>query len=130
MSNIRGMRVLLVEDQLDNQKLFMAFLEYYGVSAYAVRNGEDALHALRESRFHAVLTDIGLPGMDGLTLAQRIIAEHGKQFPVIILSAFGDVSRRLKAHDLGVSSYLLKPIDHQQLKTALEKIAADVSARA
>lgn len=84
-------------------------------------NGRDALNKLKNGNFRLVITDMRMPGMNGLELISTIRLEY-PFIKVIILSGYGEFSYAQQAIKLGVSDYLLKPVDVQELKTALSAI--------
>ncbi len=81
-------------------------------------DGESAVNQVRELRPDLVLMDIRMPGMDGLTAAQSIHQEHGA--PVVLLTAFGDQPLVEQAKEAGVISYLVKPLQENEVTPALE----------
>lgn len=81
-------------------------------------DGESTVNQVRELRPDLVLMDIRMPGMDGLTAAQSIHQEHVA--PVVLLTAFGDQPLVEQAKEAGVTSYLVKPLQENELVPALE----------
>lgn len=84
-------------------------------------NGQQALEEVEKHRPHIVLTDIKMPGMDGLTLAKEIKRRFPSTF-VVIISGFSDFSLAQQAIQYGVFNYLLKPVEEDQLKDTLHDI--------
>jgi signal transduction histidine kinase/CheY-like chemotaxis protein/HPt (histidine-containing phosphotransfer) domain-containing protein len=117
-----GCRVLLAEDHSINQSVAMAMLDELGVAVEPVGDGETALAALRAGHFDAVLMDIQMPGMDGLS-ATRLLKDDPAlcDIPVIALTAHamsGDRERFLHA---GMDDYLTKPLDPARLLQVLRR---------
>ena len=77
-------------------------------------NGEDLLEALNDSRPEIIISDIRMPGMDGLELLQRIHAEH-QNLPIIITTAHSDLDSAVAAYQSGAFEYLPKPFDLEEL---------------
>ena len=77
-------------------------------------NGEDLLKALNDSRPEIIISDIRMPGMDGLELLQRIHAEH-QNLPIIITTAHSDLDSAVAAYQSGAFEYLPKPFDLEEL---------------
>ncbi len=129
-TDLRGVRVLLAEDNSVNAKIAQKLLEKVGVETVWVKDGRQALEAFRASgngKFDAVLMDIRMPEMDGLEAARSIRAldrADAKKVPIVAMSANAfdeDVKASLAA---GMNEHLSKPIDSQILYTALsEQIA-------
>jgi CheY-like chemotaxis protein len=123
MSDLRGMRLLLVDDERDNQQLFTAILEHYGAVVTSARTGADGLRLFREQSFDAIVTDIAMPSMDGLTMVRQMRAlPQGQHMPIFVLTAFSDLPHRLQAHDLGIAHYLVKPIEARRLRDELRAV--------
>jgi two-component system, NtrC family, response regulator GlrR len=111
--------VLLVDDDPDLLKLLSMRLQAAGYGVTAVESGEEALSHLAMNRPQLVLSDVQLPGIDGLKLFDEIRAHH-PALPVILLTAHGTIPDAVEATARGVFTYLTKPFDGKAL---LEKIA-------
>ena len=102
-------RVLVVEDERAQRE---ALAEYLGGLAYtvtAVSSGEEASRHLAASSFHALITDLRLPGMDGLTLIRRA-RELNDEIAVLLITAHASVDSAVEALRIGVQDYLRKPV--------------------
>jgi CheY-like chemotaxis protein len=89
-------------------------------------SGEQALDRLAEEFqpvLIAVLSDINMPGMDGLELLGEI-KERRPDLPVMMVTAYGDDERRRRARELGASEFINKPVDFDQLKESLRQLPA------
>jgi YesN/AraC family two-component response regulator len=84
-------------------------------------DGDDALEMVRANSYHAVLTDVRMPRMDGLTLLRKI-HEEGISVPVILITAYADMDTVVQAMNNGACNFLSKPIRFEELKSAIEKI--------
>lgn len=82
------MKVLLVEDEVELGTALARVLERRGFQVQHRATGHDALQALAQERFEVVVLDLGLPGMDGLQLLQRL-RDHGNTMPVLVLTEIG-----------------------------------------
>lgn len=108
------MRILLVED---DELLGTGICDTLSRARYAiewVRNGAQALAALRQGGIDAAILDLGLPGMDGLDVLRRARAA-GDATPVLILSARDAPGQRVEGLDAGADDYLIKPFDVEEL---------------
>ncbi|MEY2633921.1 MAG: hypothetical protein RIR00_2575 [Pseudomonadota bacterium] len=121
----RRAHILLVEDNLINQKLAVKLLQKFGHTVEAALNGLEALKLLAKARFDLVLMDCQMPEMDGYEATQAIRAGAGgvldPQIPIIALTANameGDLER---AMDCGMNDYVPKPIDASQLAAAIQR---------
>src|SRR5438477_9597026 len=114
--------VLLVDDDPDLLKLISLRLTSAGYRVRTADSGETALAALAVARPAAVITDLKMPGIDGLALFDAIHRQH-PALPVIILTAHGTIPEAVSATQRGVFGFLTKPFDSQEL---LQKVAAAV----
>ena len=125
---LRGLRILLAEDNDVSRILAVALLEERGHSVVAVENGAKALEVLAEDSFDAVLMDARMPGMDGEEATRKIrggeVLGVDRHIPIIALTAHalrGDRERFLAA---GMDDYIAKPFDTDELEGALGRIAS------
>ena len=118
-----GADVLLVDDDPDLLKLITLRLTSAGYRVRTADSGETALAALAVARPAAVVTDLKMPGIDGLALFDAIHRQH-PTLPVIILTAHGTIPEAVSATQRGVFGFLTKPFDSQEL---LQKVANAVS---
>jgi PAS domain S-box-containing protein len=123
---LRGMRILLAEDNLVNQKLAMRLLQKLGADVRVVNNGIAVLQALREADFDAVLMDCQMPQMDGYEATRQLRrgerSVRNPQIPVIALTAHAMATDRAKCLAAGMNDYLTKPINPAHLRQALTKV--------
>lgn len=105
-------RILVVDDHPTNRKLVCDLLDWFGYQVSQAADAEQALDAVRDCRPDLILMDIGLPGMDGLTLTRHLKADEAtRQIRILALTAFamkGDQQRALAA---GCDGYVAKPIN-------------------
>src|ERR1700752_1786826 len=115
--------ILLVDDDPDLLRLISLRLMSAGYRVRTADSGETALAALAITRPGTVITDMRMPGIDGLQLFEAIHRQH-PAMPVIILTAHGTIPEAVSATQRGVFGFLTKPFDSQEL---LQKVAAAVS---
>jgi two-component system response regulator GlrR len=118
--NPAGARILLVDDDADLLRLLSMRLSAAGYRVDAAESAEAALDQLALARPQLVISDVQLPGLDGLALFDRIRARH-PALPVILLTAHGTIPDAVEATARGVFTYLTKPFDGRAL---LETVAA------
>jgi two-component system response regulator GlrR len=119
MSDSSAPHLLVVDDDADMLRLLTMRLTAAGYRVTAVTSAEAALTQLHIERPQLVLSDVRLPGKDGLELFDEIRAQH-PSLPVILLTAHGTIPDAVEATERGVFTYLTKPFDGKGL---LEKIA-------
>jgi CheY-like chemotaxis protein len=120
--------ILVVDDEPDVALLFrQCFRRETRAGTYVMHfanSGEDALHLLGAGiELHLILSDINMPGMDGLTL----LGEIKKRFPtlpVMMVTAYDDDERKRRASDLGAREFLAKPVDFNHLRAQLVQLQA------
>jgi len=108
------MRILVVEDERDMNRLIVKMLSKAGYSVDGCFDGEDALEHLLGAEYDAILLDVMLPKLDGYSLLKRLRAQ-GSDTPVLFLTARDAVADRVKGLDLGADDYLVKPFDFDEL---------------
>lgn len=108
------MRILLAEDEVSLARAIIRILEKNNYSAEAVHNGMDALGYLETGNYDAAILDVMMPGMDGITVLQKLRSQ-GNLIPVIILTAKSEVDDKVLGLDSGANDYLTKPFDAKEL---------------
>ena len=108
------MRILVVEDAKDLNRLIVKTLQKAGYSVDGCFNGEDAMAHLDGAEYDVVLLDVMMPKMDGYECLRRM-RERGVDAPVLFLTAKDAVADRVKGLDLGADDYLVKPFDFDEL---------------
>ncbi|MBB1073197.1 PAS domain S-box protein [Rhodoferax sp. 4810] len=120
-SNLVGKRILVAEDNLINQQVIQGILNLSGIDVDVVNNGQDALNRLELTSYDAVLMDIHMPEMDGLTATQKIRQQAAfAALPIIALTASVTLEEREQAFACGVNAILAKPINLEELHTTLQ----------
>ena len=119
--------ILVVDDEPDVAELFrQQFRREARAGTYAMhfaQSGESALEKLDdgiEPQLIVILSDINMPGMDGLSLLNRI-KQRWPEIPVMMVTAYGDDERRRRASEFGAAEFLTKPVDFGLLKRQLQQ---------
>jgi len=114
--------LLVVDDDIQMLSALEAALRHKGHTVETASNGIDAVSKLANSvePVQAVITDLKMPGMDGVELVHHV-RRTDSAIPVIVLSAFGTVQTAVEAMKAGASDFLVKPFSHQALDTVLSK---------
>ena len=110
-------RVLVVDDDPVVGKSFERVLSPKGYAVIAAADGAEALDKLARERYDVVFTDIRMPDMDGLEVAQRIKAAN-PWLPVVIVTGYGSEANEIKARQIGVSRFLHKPLTPELIEAS------------
>ncbi|MGD9181437.1 MAG: response regulator, partial [Desulfobacterales bacterium] len=128
LKHIQGARLLLVEDNEINQQVAKEILEGAGLNISIANNGQEAVDAVKENNYDAVLMDVQMPVMDGYTATKTIrkwesgMRNKGKaQIPIIAMTAHAMAGDEDKSLQAGMNGHVTKPIDPDQLFATLQK---------
>ena len=122
---LRGVRVLVVDDEADARTTVELVLKQYGAVVVAVESAAEALDALEREPIDALLSDLAMPGEDGFSLIRKVRArasERGARLPAAALSAYVRAEERAEAALAGFDLHLPKPIEPIALAGALERL--------
>ena len=112
--------VLVVDDEQRLRDVLMRGIRQMGYDCHGSPTGEDALRTMRERAFGVVIVDLNLPGIDGMTLFEKL--RHGwPAVQVIVLTGFGDLDTAKQAIHLDVVDFLTKPTHLGELEQALSR---------
>ena len=116
------MRILIVEDQPEILQNIADYLELKGYLVDCAYDGLGGLHLALTQPFDLIILDIMLPGMDGITVCQRLRQEARLQTPIIMLTARDSVVDKLTGFQAGADDYLVKPFSLPELHTRVEAV--------
>jgi CheY-like chemotaxis protein len=124
---IGGRRVLVAEDNAVNAMLIRELLQRRGFAVREVTSGEDALEAAKRERFDLILTDIHMPGLDGIETARRLraretAADSTMRTPIVALTADAVETGKVACQDAGMDGFLTKPVDPAELDAMIENL--------
>jgi DNA-binding response OmpR family regulator len=122
------MRVLVIEDHRDIAENIREYLETKSYEVEIANSGEDGLRRLAANRFDAVVLDLVLPGVDGLTLCRRLRADFQSQTPVLMLTAKDLVSDKITGFEAGADDYMVKPFSLLELEARLKALLRRTTA--
>ena len=112
--------ILIVEDEAKMRRLLELNLGEDGFTTFSAEDAETGLKLLRENTIDLVLTDLKLPGMNGLEFLQTI-KRHNAALPVVVMTAFGSVETAVEAMKAGASDYVLKPFSLTEMRMVIHK---------
>lgn len=127
------LRILLVEDNMVNQKLVLRLLENSGYRADAVVNGKEAIDTLEKESYDIVLMDIQMPIMGGIEATRKIRSADSNvlnsDIPIVAMTAHAMAGDREKCFNAGMSAYVSKPIKPEKLFEAIESQIKNASSK-
>lgn len=123
------MRILIIEDDPTIAANLYDFLEARGHSIDAASDGVTGLHLAVSQPFDAIVLDIGLPGMDGLTLARKLREEAHIEVPILMLTARDTLEDKLEGFARGADDYLVKPFLLKEVEARLAAMHRRSSGR-
>ncbi|HEY8611443.1 MAG TPA: response regulator transcription factor [Roseomonas sp.] len=123
------MRILLIEDDVATADYVAKGLGEEGQVVDVAHNGRDGLFLALNEPFDVIVTDRMLPGPDGLTIL-RALRASGISTPVLVLTALGEVDRKVEGLDAGADDYLAKPFAFAELRARIRALARRPAAQA
>jgi CheY-like chemotaxis protein len=119
---IKGARVLVVDDEIDARALLKRILEDARAIVTVAESAEEAIELLKAGNFEVLVSDIAMPGEDGYSLIKRVRslgAASGGDIPAIALTAYARVEDRIKAVAAGFQMHVAKPVETIELITMI-----------
>ena len=123
LPRLKGLRVLVVDDQTDSRELLAALLERQGAQVVTCDGALAALETLKTGTFHLLVADIAMPGVDGYGLIARARAAR-QGIPAIAVSAYARLEDRVRALSCGYNDYCAKPVDAAELLAVVQRVIA------
>ncbi len=112
-------RVLVADDEANMRRVLEAILRREGYDVITAANGEEALGGMNRG-VHTVITDLKMPGLDGMQLLKKLSADY-PDVPVVMITAHGSVESAVEAVKLGAFDYLEKPFEQEQIRQVVAK---------
>ncbi|MDZ8263825.1 protein kinase domain-containing protein [Nostoc sp. ChiQUE01b] len=129
-SPLSGLEILVVDDDADMREFLPFMLEQYGATVTVVTSAIEALTALSQSQPNLIISDIGMPEMDGYMLMRQIRSlkpEQGGTIPAIALTAYAGEMDRQQAIAVGFQQHISKPVDPEELVKAIASLVPDLA---
>ncbi len=124
--SLDGLRVLIVDDELDARELVTTMLERCGAKVFAAASASEALEYLESWKPSVLIADIGMPGEDGYDLIRKVrdlSKERGGHTPALALTAYARTEDRVRALSAGYQVHLSKPVDRLELAAVVARLA-------
>ncbi|MBA3457693.1 MAG: response regulator [Deltaproteobacteria bacterium] len=123
---LEGLSILVVDDDEDAREVIKELLQQCEISVTLASSGEDGLRAIAKARPDILISDIGMPGLDGyefITRVRALAVDAGGQVPAIALTAFGRTQDRMRALGAGFNNHVPKPVEAMELLAVLSSLA-------
>jgi putative two-component system response regulator len=120
MEEIRQKTVLIVEDDIDYGEMLEYALTHLKYKVYLSYSATGGLDIVRQKKLDIIITDLKMPGMSGLELAQRIMKMY-LDIPIVLITGMNDLSLVKTALEIGVSDYIIKPVSIDELPVVIER---------
>jgi CheY-like chemotaxis protein len=126
-SPLLGMTILIVDDEPDILEITELILSHYQAEVIAVASAAEGVVQMQQNRFDIIISDIGMPHMDGYQFIQevrKLPLHQGGQTPAIAMTAFNRPADLTRATEAGFQSHLSKPVDLQVLLDRVMRLSA------
>src|SRR6186713_1057849 len=117
---LEGKQVLVVDDEPNLRRVLSAQLSRDGYDVHTAEDGAQALAVLAEHHIDLVITDLKMPGVDGMELLRQSL-KLDSELPVVMITAHGTVDNAVEALKLGAFDYITKPFDQGEVRTIVRK---------
>jgi two-component system, chemotaxis family, chemotaxis protein CheY len=119
-------RILIVDDVTPIRDIVISILQKRGHRIFEAKSGDEALSIAREKKVHMVLTDVNMPGMDGISMIERMRGlENYKSVPIVVLAKDAKDSNIERAKAAGAIDWVSKPFTEDSLVNKVNQILVD-----
>ncbi|MET0385847.1 MAG: ATP-binding protein [Polyangiales bacterium] len=132
-AELKGLHVLVTDDEPETRELIRYLLEQCETRVTTAASAEEALQCMERETFDVLISDIGMPDMDGYALIRRVrtlTPERGGRMPAVALTAYARAEDRTKALRAGFTMHLAKPIEPSELLAVVAVVVSQVGVRA
>jgi CheY-like chemotaxis protein len=125
LAKLRGLRVLIVDDNPDSREVLRAFCDYYGAEVIQSRSGREAFDFFKRGKPDVVVTDIAMPQWSGYHLLRkirRLPGRFGGRTPIVAVTAYKEFHDETRARGAGFDAWLTKPLDIPVLIQTIQRL--------
>jgi len=127
LNEIPTRRILVVDDNADSAETMALLLKMSGHEVIIAHDGESTLEAASKHRPEIILLDVGLPGMHGYEVAQRLrTLPENENLVIVALTGYGQEQDRQRALEAGFDYYFVKPVDFSKLESLVKDLSRDL----
>lgn len=120
---MNGKTVLIVDDAASIRATVSIALQGAGYQVIEASDGNDALAKIANKRVHLIISDVNMPGMDGITLLKRLKEQAATKFvPVIMLTTEGSDDKKMQGRDAGARAWIVKPFNPAKMLDAVSRL--------
>ena len=117
---------MLIDDVASIRSIVASMLQKRGHRLFLAASGEEAIEIAKTKRMHLAITDVNMPGMDGLTLIRHLRTfEHLKETPIVVLAKGASDTNIEKAKAVGANDWIAKPFTEESLNNKINQILVD-----
>ena len=113
-------RILIVDDEKKMRRILQIILKDQGYKIDLAQDGNEAWQHFQRTSYDLVITDLKMPGRDGMELL-RLINKKNSDVPVIVITAYGSVESAVKAIKAGAFDYITKPFENEEIRIIVSK---------
>ncbi|MDT8423873.1 MAG: response regulator [Desulfuromonadales bacterium] len=121
MAQLQFHNILVLDDEENSRVVLCKLLQNEGYNVSSAGNGDEALDMLHTTNYQLVISDVNMPGMNGLDFLKRA-QKLRPEIKIIMVTAYGDISSYLEAMNFGASEYLNKPVRIKELTSVMHKL--------
>jgi DNA-binding response OmpR family regulator len=122
LKDVRALRILIVEDNIDIAENIADYFELQGHVTDFALDGIGGLHLALTQEYDAIILDVMLPGMDGIAFCRKLRKEGKKATPVLMLTARDTLDDKLEGFEAGADDYLVKPFELEELSARIQAL--------
>lgn len=122
MANNKNYRILIVDDEIEYQRVFSYILQKHGYTVFTCSGGREALALLKKNPVDLVMTDLKMPDMDGIELVRQVKLEY-EEIDVMVITAFGSIESAVNAMKYGAAGYSIKNSEPEALLLDIERLS-------
>ena len=124
LPTLNGTRVLIVDDDVDGCEVLARILQRHGATALCTHSALEALRLLQQQQFHILLSDVGLPAMDGYQFIHQVraLSSDARRIPAIAITAYARAEDRQRALLAGYQMHMAKPLEPPELVAAVASL--------
>ena len=119
--NTEAIKILVVDDEEGILDVTESYFQRKGYDVYTAGNGAEALKIINQVKINCIFSDINMPVMDGLELAERV-RQFENTLPVVIMTGYPSLENSIQTLKNGVVDYLIKPVNLEQMELSLRRI--------